>query len=41
MEKDARKTLAHTLKGDGMIEENEILDLIEEGIWILGHKDQK
>ena len=25
MEVDARKTLAHTLKGDGMIEENEIL----------------
>ena len=41
MENDARKTLAYTLKGDGMMEEMEILNLKEEKIWILGHKDPK
>ena len=39
-----RSTLAHTLRGDGLMEEKCILDieiLTKERLWILGHKGPK
>lgn len=41
MEKDAKKKLAQTFKGDGMMEENEIFYLVDERMWTLGYKDPK